>query len=218
MSQSSGPTGRSRYVERARAAMREAILHAVDDLVRDRGWQSTRLSDVAARAGASRPTVYQLFASRDGLASAYLFRQADLFLQSVEDEIRAHAGEPLVAVGAGLRAFLTGAADNAMVKAILSGHDNDGLLPLVTVQALPVIQFAGDRLVTVISELWPALRQEDVRVFAESVIRLAISHATAPSAASDRAVDDLVHLLRPFVERAFGGPASAPRGIDQGTQ
>ncbi len=196
--------------------MREAILHAVDDLVRDRGWQSTRISDVAAHAGVSRPTVYQLFASRDGLASAYLFQQAELFLQSVEDAIRAHAAQPLAAVGAGLRAFLTGAGDNAMVKAILSGHDNEGLLPLVTVQGVPVIEFAGDRLVTVISELWPALPHEDVRVFAQSVVRLAISHVTAPTGAPDRVVDDLVHLLRPFVERAFDGLAPAPGGVGQG--
>ena len=204
MSDAPSGTGRRRYVERARAGMREAVLAAVDDLVRDRGWQATRMSDVAHRAGVSRPTLYQLFESREGLAHAYLIRQTELFLGSVEDAIRAEATDPVAAVTAGLRAFLTGAADNSMVKAILSGEDNSGLLPLVTTRGLPVIRFATERLVSLIDELWPGLSALDVRVFAESVIRLAISHGTAAGQATDPAVEDLAHLFRPFIERAFG--------------
>jgi AcrR family transcriptional regulator len=210
MSQPTGDTGRRRYVERARAGMREAVLTAVDDLVRDRGWQATTMSDIAARAGVSRPTVYQLFESRDGLAQAYLLRQTELFMGSVEDAIRADGADPMAAVTAGLHAFLAGAGDNGMVKAILSGEDNDGLLPLVTTRGLPVIRYATDRLVAVIEELWPRLAPPDVRVFAESVVRLAISHATAAGQAPDRAVDDVTHLLRPFVERAFAQAHQRP--------
>ncbi len=203
MSRSTSDTGRRRYVERARAGMREAVLTAVDDLVRDRGWQATRMSDVAARAGVSRPTVYQLFDSRDGLAQAYLIRQTERFMGSVEAAIRADATDPAAAVTAGLHAFLAGAADDGMVKAILSGEHNDGLLPLVTTRGLPVIRYATDRLVAVIDELWPGLAARDVRVFAESAVRLAISHATAPGQAADGAVDDVSHLLQPFIDRAF---------------
>jgi AcrR family transcriptional regulator len=183
--------------------MREAVLAAVDDLVRDRGWQATRMSDVAGRAGVSRPTVYQLFGSREGLAQAYLLRETDTFLATVEDAIRVHAADPRAAVAAGLRAFLAGTADNGMVKAILGGGDNDGLLPLVTIQGLPLIRYATDRLARLIDELWPRLAPPDVRLFAESVVRLAISHATAAAHAADRAVDDLTRLLSPFVEDAL---------------
>jgi AcrR family transcriptional regulator len=195
--------GRRRYVERARAGMREAILAAVEHLVRDRGWQATRMADIAAHAGVSRPTVYQLFGSREALAQAYVLREADAFLDDVSEAIRAVPADPLAAVGAGIEAFLTGAADNSMVKAILSGVDNDGLLPLVTTSGLPVIDFATQRLSTVIEELWPDLLADDVRVFVESAVRLAISHATVVGSAPERAVEDMTHLLGPFVTQAF---------------
>jgi AcrR family transcriptional regulator len=188
--------------------MREAILAAVDELVRDRGWQATTMSDVATRAGVSRPTVYQLFDSRGGLAQAYLLHQTELFLGSVEDAIRADAADPFAAVTAGFHTFLAGAADNGMVKAILTGEDNDGLLPLVTTRSLPVIGFATGRLVALIDELWPRLSRRDVEVFAESVVRLAISHATAVGHAPEHAVSDVTHLLHPFIERAFASASA----------
>jgi AcrR family transcriptional regulator len=198
--------GRRRYVERARAGMRESILAAVQQLVHDRGWQATRMADVAALAGVSRPTVYQLFGSREALALAYVLSEADAFLNSVVDAVRENATDPLAAVTAGLDAFLSGAADNLMVKALLSREDTS-LLPLVTVQGMPVIEFATERLAAVIGELWPVLLPDDVQVFVDSAVRLGISHATAPGQAPERAVQDVAQLLKPFVEHAFARAA-----------
>ncbi|GAA0282735.1 TetR/AcrR family transcriptional regulator [Cryptosporangium japonicum] len=191
-----------RYVERARAGMREAVLDAVEMLVLDRGWQHTRMADVADAAGVSRQTVYQLFGSRDELAQQYVLREADRFLGTVEDAVAASADDPYRAVEAALDAFLTGAADNPMVKAILCGDD---LLPLVTTQGLPVIELARERLIGVIGVHWPFLDPGDVRLFAETVARLAISHATV---ASGDAVREITRVLRPFITEVFA--ASQP--------
>jgi AcrR family transcriptional regulator len=194
---------RQRYTDRARQAMREAVLQAVEDLVRDRGWQATRLADVAALAGVSRQTIYQLYGSREELAQAYVLHETDRFLTSVADAVRGRADDPFAAIEAGLHAFLTGAADNVMVKAVLQGHDE--LLPLVTTRGLPVIQVAEEVLTEVIGELWPEIKTADVRLFAASIVRLAISHVTAPTTDPDTTVQDLTRLLSPFVAHALAG-------------
>jgi AcrR family transcriptional regulator len=180
--------------------MREAVLDAVEVLVRDRGWQQTRMADVADAAGVSRQTVYQLFGSREELAQQYVLREADRFLGTVESAVAAHAHDPYLAVAAALDAFLTGAADNLMVKAILGG---DELLPFVTTQSLPVIEVARERLIAVIGVHWPDLDAGDVRLFAETIARLAISHATVASGDVEHAVQDIVRVVRPFITEVF---------------
>ncbi|TQS42265.1 TetR/AcrR family transcriptional regulator [Cryptosporangium phraense] len=188
---------RRSYVERVRAGMRDAVFDAVEQLIRDRGWQQTRMADVADAAGISRQTVYQLFGSREELAQQYVLWEADRFLGTVSDAVAAHADDPYQAIEAALDAFLTGAADNPMVKAILGGDD---LLPLVTTQSWPVIEVARERLVAVIGVYWPQLEAGDVRLFAETVVRLAISHVTV---AGGDALGDITRVLRPFITEVF---------------
>jgi AcrR family transcriptional regulator len=188
--------------------MREDILQSVEDLIRDRGWEATRMADVAHLAGVSRQTLYQLYGSREALAQAYVLRQTEQFLGSVVDAIRGHADNPYAAMEAGLDAFLTGAADNVMVKAILQGHASDELLPLVTTQALPVIQLAEELLVGAITELWPPLQPDDARLFAGSIVRLAISHITTPTTTPETTVRDICRLLTAFVSQALDRAAT----------
>ena len=47
----------------------QAIITAVDDLARTRGWSATTMSDVAAAAGVSRQTVYNEFGTRQALVA-----------------------------------------------------------------------------------------------------------------------------------------------------
>jgi AcrR family transcriptional regulator len=197
-----------RHAERVRQAMQEAILDAVELLLPDRGWPAIRMADVADRAEVSRQTVYQLYGSRDGLARAYVLREADRFLSTVEQAARAEASTPQAAIEAALEAFLTGAADNLMVKAILSG-DSDGLLPLVTTQAAPVLDLARERLIRVVLDLAPEVDPAGAGLFAESAARLAISHAAMPTGDPARAAADLTRVLSPFLAslRPAGRPA-----------
>jgi AcrR family transcriptional regulator len=198
-----------RHAERVRQAMQEAILDAVEQLLPDRGWPATRMADVADRAEVSRQTVYQLYGSREGLAQAYVLREADRFLSTVESAARAGASTPEAAIEAALDVFLTGAADNLMVKAILAGN-SDGLLPLVTTHAAPVLDLARERLIRVVLDLAPEVDPADARLFAESAARLAISHVTTPTTDPQRASADLTRLLSPFLARVSGREQPGP--------
>jgi hypothetical protein len=93
------------------------------------------------------------------------------------------------------------------IKALLGGNSNDALVPLVSTRGLPVIATARQRLIGVIDELWPEIDGGDVRVFSDSIVRLAISHVTAPDTGPDNGPDrvarDVSAVLRPFVEQAL---------------
>ena len=74
---------------------RRQIADAARALFVDRGWSGTRVRDVAAAAGVSEPTVYAVYGSKAGLASALLDS-----LEGVADprrlgqEVKAAAGDP----------------------------------------------------------------------------------------------------------------------------
>ena len=77
-----------------RADRRADLLRCAGRLFGERGYSATRLDDIAAAAGVSKPVVYQHFASKKGLYLALLRKhEADLpsFLEVVGD---APAGLP----------------------------------------------------------------------------------------------------------------------------
>ena len=71
-------------------AVRDAIVDAVDTLVRDRGWAATTMADVARTAGVSRQTVYNEFGTRQELVQAYVLREIEALIAAVEAHVRAH--------------------------------------------------------------------------------------------------------------------------------
>jgi AcrR family transcriptional regulator len=199
------------FPQAAKRLLRDTVFDAVDDLVRERGWAGTTMSDVAAAVGLSRQTLYNEFGSRPALAQAYVLREADLFLTSIEDAVRAHAGSAREALHAGVETFLTAAADEPFFKAITSSDDG-GLLSFLTTRGAPVLQIAGSRLGALIAELWPQAAAADVERFADSAVRLCISHATQPLESAQAVADTLTRVLGPFLDeavRAVGatGPA-----------
>jgi AcrR family transcriptional regulator len=74
---------------------RRQIANAARELFIERGWSGTRVRDVASAAGVSEPTVYAVYGSKAGLASALLDS-----LEGVADprrlgqEVKQAAGDP----------------------------------------------------------------------------------------------------------------------------
>ena len=167
------------------------------------GYDATSGRERAEASGITKPTLYYHLGSKQGLGEALVLRETDRFLGSVEEAVRGRADDPLAAIESGLRVFFTGAADNVMVKAILQGRAAGELLSMVTTEALPVIRVAEELLTGVMAELWPQIRTGDARLFAASIVRLAISHITTPTGDPETTVKDITRLLTPFVSRAL---------------
>ncbi len=197
------------YAVAARELLRNTLLDAVGERLREAPWARVTMADVAGGAGVSRQTLYNEFGSRQELAQAFVLREVDRFLATVEQAIAAHLEDPPAAVAAAFEGFLTAAAHNPMVLAIVSGESGEELLPLVTTHGGPVLERATKRLGSFFVECFPAVADADARLLAEVVVRLAISYAALPSDASSVTAAAVTRLLGPYVQSVLGSTAQS---------
>ena len=195
---------RTPYPEAARELLRQTLFGAARDQLERRAWSEITMSDIAGAAGISRQTLYKEFGNREELGQAFVIHEGERFLDGVEAAVREHLDDPRAAVGAALEAFLRTAAEDQMIGILLRDDGTGGMLPFVTTQGMPVVQWATARLTVVIEEGWPEAPAKDVRLLAESLVRLAISYITAPGGPPEETAAAAVDLLGPFIDRALG--------------
>ncbi len=197
-------TVRVPYAEATKALLRDTLLTAAGDVLRERSWPDTTMADVAKAAGVSRQTLYKEFGSRQGFAQAYILREADRFLTAVEGAVAANVDSPTDAVTAALEVFLTAAADEPLIKAIVAGDGSDGLLELVTNHAGPILSTATHRLTACLVDSWPAAAPADLRLVAENMVRLAVSYAASPSGTPAETARGVSAVVGPAVDHFIG--------------
>lgn len=192
------PTGgQVPYPEAARTLLRDTIVAAVDDLVRSRGWLATTMSDVATAAGVSRQTVYNEFGSRRSLVEAYVLREIEALIAGVEDAVRASREDARGAMHAAFGLFLKLASDEPLVQVIVADAEGGELIRLLTGLGR---QLATDRIGRLIVEVWPQVSVADAELIAESMARLAISHALLPTSDPEDTATAVTRLVGPFID------------------
>ena len=178
-------------------ALREEIVSAVDQLVRSRGWSATTMSDVAAAAGVSRQTVYNEFGSRPELIQAYVVREIEALLSEVEIRVRGNADDARQALREAFIVFLKLASDEPLVRVIVSDAEGGELIRVLTATGRAI---ATDRVGRLIVEVWPQVSPQDAALLAESMARLAISHALLPTETPEQTAADATRIFGPFVD------------------
>ena len=186
------------------SAVRAEMLDALRDELRTKSWAEVKMADVAKLAGVSRQTLYNEFGNRGELAQAFVLREADLFLDAVQQAVVANRDDPVRALAAAFEVFLTTAAEDPLVRALLGGGAGAAeLLPLVTTQGEPVLELATTRLNALLAEGWPEIEPDKTLLLAEATVRLAISYAALPSGPAGLTGDAVARLLGPFVREAL---------------
>jgi AcrR family transcriptional regulator len=201
------PPERIPYAEAARDLLRETLLDAARDELERRAWAQITMGDIAVAAGVSRQTLYKEFGSRDEFAQAFVMREVARFLQAVEGAVNEHLDDPATALSAAFDVFLTAAAEDPLVRTLLTGEQAYSLLPLLTTQGEPVVAGATERLAAIILAGWPAVDPADARLLAECLVRLAISYAALPAGPAGMTAASVTTLLGPYIERVL---AQAP--------
>lgn len=199
---------RTPYSVAARELLRDTLLGAARDLMTERDWADITMADVAAAAGVSRQTLYSEFGSRSEFAQALVLREAERFLADVERAVEAHLDDPVAALAAAFDVFLSAAAEHPLIRSVVSGAGNESLLPFVTTQGQPVVAVAAERLVAVIAAGWPQVAEQDARLLAECVVRLAISYAALPVGPAGMTATSVATVLGPYLERVVGDAAA----------
>ncbi len=177
------------------ASVRQRILDAARDIVVAGDWGRTRMTEVAARAGVSRQTLYNEFGTKDGLAVAMSAAQTEWFLSRIQAELDEHPDDPIAGIRAAVSFTLDAGADDPMLKATLSSaRGASELLPLLTTRAEPLLTSSRRVLTAYLTDHWPSLPYRDVALVADSLIRLTVSHLVLPLAPSETVADQLAEL------------------------
>src|SRR3954465_6111415 len=110
---------------RTPTSTRDALLDAAYDAAVSGDWARTRMLDVANDAGVSRQTLYNEFGSKDALAQALAMREASRFIDAVDEALSGQHGTPAQAAGLAVETTLRLAADNPLVKAVLTDDTDE---------------------------------------------------------------------------------------------
>lgn len=183
------------YNHGAVPTVRERVIDAAREIVVAGDWGRTRMTDVAARAGVSRQTLYNEFGGKDGLAVALSAAEADWFLRRTQEELDRHPDDAIAGIRAAVTFTLEAGADDPLLKAALSGaRGSNELLPLLTTRAEPLLAASQQQLTGYLTTHWPHLSHHDIALVADSLIRLTVSHLVLPLAPSETVADQLAEL------------------------
>jgi AcrR family transcriptional regulator len=189
------------FPERVRESLRTQLLDAAADLLADRGFRGLKMADVAAATGVSRQTVHNEFGTKEALVTAVAAHTLADFLEGVAQRFVA-APDIETAIEAAVRHTLLHATENRLVNAILTGADAEDLLPLLTTKGQPVLLPAVDLL----TQLWqpraPELPESEIRLLAETGMRLTVSHLLTPTGTIDEAVATITALMCRLIPEA----------------
>lgn len=185
---------------------RDLLLDAATDAVlAGAAWERVRMADVARAAGVSRQTLYYEFGSRDSLAQAIALREAQRYMVGADAAMAAAAGgTPGEAFAAATGYTLAVAAANPLLKAVLT-DDSGGLLPFLTTRSEALLAAVDAHAADHLAAHWPQLPADLVRLTADIVNRLTLSHLVLPGGRPDQVAADVRHLVD-----ALLGPALSP--------
>lgn len=196
---------------------RESLLKAAHEAVVSRPWTHVRMVEVAASAGVSRQTLYNEFGSKDGLGTALVTRQVEVFLDGAA-RAAAEAGregaDPAACCAASAAWMLRAARDEPVVHAALTGcwgtrmplPARAGLLPdgFSSVGPADLAAVLRDRMIEGLgaaARTAPAPAAPGLGRACEVGLRMALSYVVAPAGAPDdetcRGIGDVVRTLLP---------------------
>jgi AcrR family transcriptional regulator len=180
------------------SSWRERLVLEAAELTRAGGWQAITMAKLADRVGVSRQTVYNEIGSKQQLAEAMIMHELEVFLRGVDAAFAAHPDDLVSAIREAATGVLREARDNPLLHAVLSAsHGAESqLLPLLTTQVEPIIEAAGVLIRGHLAAYDVPLADNRIDALVDMVIRLLLSHVTAPAASPEKTADDIAFIAK----------------------
>ncbi|MFT3661713.1 MAG: TetR family transcriptional regulator [Gordonia sp. (in: high G+C Gram-positive bacteria)] len=199
------------FSDKTRALLHDVAMQATIELVRTSGWARTRMSDIAARTGISKPTLYKYFGTKDQLAHAYVDAEVDRIFQLGLEARDRNPDDPEVALREATATILSSLSESPLILAILANNDASAtVLPLVTQHGPRLLRRATDELSELVDEVYVGIDPADLRAYVDMYLRATISHAIMPTGSFDDSVDTIMRLVLPVLRRFEQRSAVAP--------
>ncbi len=112
------PTAAKPAIQERSKRTRDALVDALDSLLREKAFDAIGVADIAARAGVSAASIYQRFSNKDAAVSILL----ELYMRRVEEWARSPDGAADVRTASDLRAALMTLGANAWRQVEALGH------------------------------------------------------------------------------------------------
>lgn len=156
----------------------ERLLDAAVEAATIHGITRLSMSDVATRAGVSRPTLYKRFSSKDELVAAAVLREANAMIDAVLAAAEPFE-DPADALEAAVLVSLRLTRDHPLLDRIVR-TEPETLVPLLVADPSPVLAFGRAAAERVIATKAPELSEVGTRRLADALLRLLISYALTP--------------------------------------
>jgi TetR/AcrR family transcriptional regulator, repressor for uid operon len=156
--------------------MRERILRATFKVLCRHGYGKLNLSDVAAHAGISRPTLYKFFSSKDDLLAAFSVFELRLLREDLDRAIGGRAGRARV---------------DALLEFLADFYGSYQMRGLIEIEPGLVLDQMARALPELVELIAPTLEGQvaDPQAVATALVRLSVCHYLVPS--YDRLIDQL---------------------------
>jgi TetR/AcrR family transcriptional regulator, repressor for uid operon len=158
--------------------MRERILQAAFKVLCRHGYGKLNLSDVAAQAGISRPTLYKSFSSKDELLAAFSVFELRLLRGELGQAVADRTGRERV---------------EALLQFLVDFYGSYQMRGLVEIEPGLVLDQMARALPQLVSVIAPLLegQVDDPETVATTLVRLSVSHYLVPGYDDGRLLDQL---------------------------
>jgi len=175
---------------------RDRLIAQAAELTRSGGWQAITMAKLADRVGVSRQTVYNEIGSKRQLAEAMIMHELEVFLQAVDAAFEEHPESLSEAIRAAATRVLEMARKNPLLHAVLSASHGaeSALLPLLTTQVEPLLEAAHGLVRRHLDTYDHGLDEDRIDPLVDMVIRLVLSHVTAPSTSPAETAENIAWI------------------------
>ncbi|MGH9136453.1 MAG: TetR family transcriptional regulator [Acidimicrobiales bacterium] len=153
---------------------RQVIIAAGYDALTRYGLAKLSLGDVARHAGLSRQTVYRYFRTREELIVTAMLQELHEVVRQVDDAVSMH-DDLRGAIEALFRCVLELAERHELLNRLLK-DEPEAILPYLTTESSGVLAAAVPILQAMAAERVRGVPTDDLRRFADTAIRLLVSH------------------------------------------
>jgi AcrR family transcriptional regulator len=181
-----------------RALRERQLVELGEELFAERGFAKASMDELARRAGVTKPVIYELFHSKEGLFRACLEGLALRLAQQIADAARAEQN-PEARLRAGGLAFLRFASDNRVAYELLyEGRFSDAAVSVRKRQATLILELMREMAPEAVDPRELELAAHAVNSAYEGVAHWMWDHPDVPL---ERLADWTVELLLPGLRR-----------------
>ncbi|MFN6554024.1 TetR/AcrR family transcriptional regulator [Mycolicibacterium septicum] len=159
-------------------SMRRRILDAVHVVLSRSGHEKLQLSEVAAEAGVSRPTLYRYFGSREGLLEAFSLYEQDNFDAGIAAAMAGLSGEDRL---------------DAALQFIVEFQNSFSARAVVDIEPGHVLAEMRRLLPAMHSRLRHVIPGDRADIAAAAVVRIAVCHYLVQGGSPDQFLAELRH-------------------------